>query len=822
MLILFKPWKHPHDLCSPNQTWESAFAEFVPNLLRHHCSIIENMQRLHECKDSWDEDFAARKMKLRGDNQRDFSDDLVNATEAGLMDNNLDNEDSALLATALDDIMAGCTKRQKLSESDADVVVKIGKAMGFFDPAQLESDELRSNSALFSDFQNSYLESEWKASYDENKLVYKNSLRIDEPSTAANPGQSIPDDDNGITVGSCRPQSESPVLKHELNGVSYVQASREDKKSEGLAKIEEFVEQFTLNPKQAHAFCMVAEHSMNHDGSKPPLRMLMHGPGGTGKSRVIEALSAFFNDQGETRRFRLSAYTGVAAQNILGMTLHMALQLLQLANMQKSSTSKARKDLIDFWTGVDYLFIDKVSMIGVELLACLNEALNIAKALDSKGAGIDQSPVFGNLSVIFAGDFCQLKPVMDTSLFASTYELTGTYRDSQTPQGQNKLIGKQLWSNITSVIMLHRSMRQRGDSNKEFRELLSCLRYGNCTSRDVELLRSRIAGKPSVDLSSDGWQNAPIVFGNNASKDAWNWCAIAKFAEEQNCEVQCYTAQDSHNGKLITDPRLVQTLRRLHTGETSHLLGSLPLVEGMKVIIGLNYDVGNGVVNGSEGILKKVYYTLDSDGEKHATSAVVHVHGSSGNCMPGLGPHEKVVFTETKNFTIQDDHTSERMVIACRQLPLDAAYAITDYKLQGKTFANVILDIQSSRMIQSTYVMLSRAMSLDGVVILHDFDERKVRMHASQSLREELNRLDTCSYQTILASESETDRHDWALKKLAKQRSVANEISLGFPRKRGSAHLDDENDNFQGRKRLHVISHSLLDDPSFPDHMEVD
>ncbi|KDQ54424.1 hypothetical protein JAAARDRAFT_90231, partial [Jaapia argillacea MUCL 33604] len=53
-----------------------------------------------------------------------------------------------------------------------------------------------------------------------------------------------------------------------------------------------------------------------------PLRMYLGGPGGTGKSRVINALKDFFVQRNQSRRLRLASYTGVAARNIGGMTLH--------------------------------------------------------------------------------------------------------------------------------------------------------------------------------------------------------------------------------------------------------------------------------------------------------------------------------------------------------------------------------------------------------------------------------------------------------------------------------------------------------------------
>ncbi|KAJ7476626.1 hypothetical protein FB451DRAFT_965301, partial [Mycena latifolia] len=80
-----------------------------------------------------------------------------------------------------------------------------------------------------------------------------------------------------------------------------------------------------LNVEQARAFRIVADHSVA--GDKEALRMFLGGPGGTGKSAVIHALEDFFLRRGQTRRLRLSSYTGVAARNISGMTLHAALMM---------------------------------------------------------------------------------------------------------------------------------------------------------------------------------------------------------------------------------------------------------------------------------------------------------------------------------------------------------------------------------------------------------------------------------------------------------------------------------------------------------------
>ncbi|KAH7931397.1 hypothetical protein BV22DRAFT_980370, partial [Leucogyrophana mollusca] len=131
------------------------------------------------------------------------------------------------------------------------------------------------------------------------------------------------------------------------------------------------IEEYGFNTEQARAFSIVAGHTtlIRPD----PLRMFIGGPGGTGKSRIISALKAYFERKGEARRFRLASFMGIAARNISGMTLHAALGLSQRA--RGSSGSKTRRDLMAMWEGVDYLLIDEVSMIGCNFLVQISEAL---------------------------------------------------------------------------------------------------------------------------------------------------------------------------------------------------------------------------------------------------------------------------------------------------------------------------------------------------------------------------------------------------------------------------------------------------------------
>ena len=84
--------------------------------------------------------------------------------------------------------------------------------------------------------------------------------------------------------------------------------------------------------------------------------------------------------------------------------------------------------------GVDYIFLDEISMV-----AC-HELYQISASL-AKARNVTEIP-FGGLNMIFAGDFAQLKPVFGSPLYSHT---VGTSVDaSMTVRSQQSAIGKAL------------------------------------------------------------------------------------------------------------------------------------------------------------------------------------------------------------------------------------------------------------------------------------------------------------------------------------------------------------------------------------------
>ncbi|KAH6887375.1 hypothetical protein BKA70DRAFT_1122228, partial [Coprinopsis sp. MPI-PUGE-AT-0042] len=93
---------------------------------------------------------------------------------------------------------------------------------------------------------------------------------------------------------------------------------------------QQIAEDCTLNLEQRRAFHLITDDFINRrrgvNGVKP-LKLFMGGPGGTGKSTVIKAVRSFFGELQCEDQLRCCAFTGVAARNIDGMTLHSALNL---------------------------------------------------------------------------------------------------------------------------------------------------------------------------------------------------------------------------------------------------------------------------------------------------------------------------------------------------------------------------------------------------------------------------------------------------------------------------------------------------------------
>src|SRR5882762_5575505 len=138
------------------------------------------------------------------------------------------------------------------------------------------------------------------------------------------------------------------------------------------------IKEFRLNTEQERAFRIVANHGVISNPEM--LNMYLGGVGGTGKSRVIKALMSFFDRRKESHRFIVIAPTGTAAALLNGSTYHSILGIRSFSNSGEEESVKNENSIIrevqQRLQGVDYIFIDEISMIACHELYAISSQLS--------------------------------------------------------------------------------------------------------------------------------------------------------------------------------------------------------------------------------------------------------------------------------------------------------------------------------------------------------------------------------------------------------------------------------------------------------------
>jgi ATP-dependent DNA helicase PIF1 len=334
-----------------------------------------------------------------------------------------------------------------------------------------------------------------------------------------------------------------------------------------------------LVDNQRRIFLRVVNHyHMTLAGENPPpLRINIDGTAGTGKSYLIDAISKALTEmaleRGKRSPIMRVAPTGIAAFNIHGSTLHSALSLPVRGNVKLN----AQQLLIlqGRLASIKYIILDEKSMVGRKLFSKIDSRLR---------EGFNrQDGYFGGCSLLMFGDFGQLPPVADTPLF----DLRPRDGTSDHVLELNK--GRDAYLSLTENITLNRIMRQRGEDEnaRRFRKMLEHFRNNEVSDEDVELLNRRVL----QDLPP---QERAIFH------DALCLCPTNALVDEIN-----YNRLGASNKPVLIVPAV-------HTGvgaskeseETAEgLEPKILLMEGAKVMVTRNLWTGQGLTNGTMGVI---------------------------------------------------------------------------------------------------------------------------------------------------------------------------------------------------------------------------
>ena len=174
-----------------------------------------------------------------------------------------------------------------------------------------------------------------------------------------------------------------------------------------------------------------------------PIKMLVTGMPGTGKSFVIEHI-CYLVRWFQSGHVAMMALNGIAAVNIDGATLCSLLSIKKGKTLQPLSASKVTE--LNKTLQMDrlcLLVIDEVSNVDAFMMAAIGIRLRQLRGNDRTS--------FGGLVVLFFGDFSQLPPVKSVSLTFSLMQIVSLQNQTTDTPGYNANVNNSSTVAVTTI-----------------------------------------------------------------------------------------------------------------------------------------------------------------------------------------------------------------------------------------------------------------------------------------------------------------------------------------------------------------------------------
>ena len=316
-----------------------------------------------------------------------------------------------------------------------------------------------------------------------------------------------------------------------------------------------------------------------------PPRMIVHGGAGSGKSCVIKPLAEWMQDilqqEGDgpdCPQVVLTSYTGAAAANINGQTIHSMFRL-KFGNKFLSLSDQQRDVTRSQFRRLKVVIVDEISLVSADILYILDQKLREIMQVNRP---------FGDLSIFLFGDLFQLQPPQ------------GAYPFSEPSQRDNSIVYhlNNLWQ-LFEVVNLEENHRQGDD--KTYADLLNRVRTGNFTDKDIELLKTRERDINDPEIKNQG--DALHVYSTNAKVNARN----QKKLNEMEGELLEIKSENRHKMLKNFKPKVDNA----GCVKNTSLQSVLRIKRGAQVVLTFNVSTVDGLTNGARGVL------LDVEKEKN-------------------------------------------------------------------------------------------------------------------------------------------------------------------------------------------------------------
>jgi PIF1-like helicase len=437
----------------------------------------------------------------------------------------------------------------------------------------------------------------------------------------------------------------------------------------------------------------------NNTRKSNQLICFLHGPGGSGKSAVIDLVVLYsqmfckylWTDFDPSEKvIVVTAMTGVAATLLQGETTHSALYLNQKKDFDREQIQK--------WNSAKMVIIDEISFASKLEISLMNKHLRkLKQQLHLR---------YGGINVIFCGDLRQLEPVGPNK--KAIY-------DDNIPEFRD-------W--INCYIELHGMWRFKNDIR--WGRLLKRIRDGKITAKDVNKINAHL----SIDCSLPATIRYACYF--NAPRDSIN---TAIFQERL---LSCHNAHNHTAGFLLifSDTITIQDSTKVYRnftnpkffwenfGENDIKMNQgmgrmdpvLKLYLGCRVMLPTNINVAAGQANGTQASVLQV---LLLHGQQ---TTVTMLNGIPVASVFASQVHSVILrHTNTRSlpqtFSVTPRAHSFQLKyrkMKATQLPLLLNNATTGHKLQGAGVDKLFVH-NWSNVTNWVYVMLSRVTTMTGL-----------------------------------------------------------------------------------------------------------
>jgi ATP-dependent DNA helicase PIF1 len=446
-----------------------------------------------------------------------------------------------------------------------------------------------------------------------------------------------------------------------------------------------------------------ADQSYALNKFKQKNNLFITGPGGTGKTRLIEHFVQYAKSNATP--IQVCALTGCASillSHCNARTIHSwsGIRLAKGPGRQIIQNTLKNRQAVSSWKKVKILVIDEVSMLSLKVFELLEE---LARTIRK-----DPRP-FGGIQVIFTGDFYQLPPV-------------GTAGD---PETERFCFESPLWSKVfdqKNHVQLTTIFRQL---DPLYRTILLQVRTNTLTEENQEILKTYV--KREYDPAKYNGCIPTKLYPTRAKADFLNASMFQKIEEPEHIfectkKMACRTFLETNAPLSVAQLQKCAELTRQDQEyeiqqlmQNSSIQEAISLKKGAVVMCTVNLDMDQGICNGSQGII--IDFCNNNNNNNDGSGP-----GSSIMC-PVVKFYNGITKTIHPHFRQSDDYPS----LAVGQIPLSLAWALTIHKIQGATLALADIDVGGQIFeYGQTYVALSRVQSLDGLY-LSAFNPQKIR-----------------------------------------------------------------------------------------------